>query len=79
MRDRAEVNAELTRLGRVAQGIQARYGAYIALHQAACLHGDYKEAQEHREQVHTVVDALLDNGEAIQRLVNEADALPPGQ
>ena len=76
MTRRQEVTVELQRLGKVAVGIQARYGAYLALHQAACLHGDFKQAQEHREQVHTVVDALLDNGEAIQRLSNELETLP---
>lgn len=75
MSRRDDIAAELQRLARVAVGIQARYGAYMALHGAACLNGDRQEIQQRRDEVHGVLDALLDNGEAIQRLTNEVDTL----
>lgn len=68
---------ELQRLGRVAVGIQERYGAYFALHRAACLNNDPKEIEERRQQIHDTVDMLLDNGESIQRLSQEVETLPP--
>jgi len=68
--------AELTRLGRVATSIQQRYGAYLALHRAACINQDNQEMQQRREEIHGVVDALLDNGEAIQRLTDEMESTP---
>lgn len=75
MSRREWVIAELHRLARVAMGIQARFSAYIALHQAACLNEDRQEIQERRDQIHDVVDMLLDNGEAIQRLSAEVETL----
>jgi hypothetical protein len=37
--------------------------------------GDKQELQQRRDDLHTVLDALLDNNELIQHLSNEADAL----
>ncbi len=74
MSERREwVVQELRRLGKVAAGIQARWQAYFGLHNAACMNDDPVEMQERREQLHDTLDMLLDNGEAIQKLTNEAD------
>jgi hypothetical protein len=71
-----EVARELRRLARVAEGLQARYRAHFALHGAAVLTGDPQEIQRHRDDLHTVLDAMLDNNEAVQRYADEAEALP---
>ncbi len=58
---------ELTRLARVATGIQNRYSAHFQLHVAACLNKDEPEMRQRRDELHTILDALLDNQESIQR------------
>jgi hypothetical protein len=65
------VTSELERLGRVAMGIQQRYAAHFQLHTAACLNRDEQEMRQRREELHTVLDALLDNGESVQKLSDE--------
>jgi hypothetical protein len=72
---REEIADELSRLASVAAGIQLRYQAHFSLHQAACLNGDHSEIAQRRDELHTIMDALLDNGEAIQRLAKEAERL----
>lgn len=66
-----EVVQELERLAKVAQGIQQRYIGHFALHTAACLKGDREEMQQRRDELHTILDSLLDNGESVQRLEDE--------
>jgi hypothetical protein len=70
-----DVTRELDRLARVATEIQQRYIAHFALHTAACLHGDQKEMAERRDQLHTILDALLDNGESVQRFTDKLTEL----
>lgn len=60
--------SELNRLARVAQGIQNRYSAHFQLHTAACLNKDEQEMRQRRDELHTILDNLLDNAEAIQRI-----------
>lgn len=67
---------ELARLARVANGIQTRYQAHFALHGAACYSQNSDEIQQRRDDLHTVLDALLDNGEAIHKLTYELETLP---
>lgn len=73
---REQVTRELARLGRVAVGLQTRYQAHFALHNAACYADNPTEIQQRRDDLHTVLDALLDNGEAIQKLSIELETLP---
>jgi hypothetical protein len=70
-----EVIEELNRLGRVAQGIQNRYSAHFQLHVAACLNKDEQEMRVRRDELHTLLDALLDNAEAIQRTQDELQVI----
>ena len=63
--------AELTNLARVAVVIQKRYGAHFELHAAAVLNRDTQEMVQRRDELHTILDALLDNGESVQRLQDE--------
>jgi len=70
-----QIAIELQRLGKVAMNIQARYSAYLSLHLAAAMNEDPVELTERRGQCHDTLDALLDNGEAIQRLTNEVETL----
>jgi hypothetical protein len=65
------VMTELDRLARVALGIQNRYSAHFQLHVAACLNKDEQEMQQRRDELHTVLDSLLDNQESIQRANDE--------
>jgi hypothetical protein len=62
---------ELERLARVAQGIQQRYAAHFQLHVAACLNKDEQEMRLRRDELHTILDALLDNQEAVQRVTDQ--------
>ena len=75
MTRREQIVAHLQSLGRVAQGLQMRYQAYFSLHTAACMNGDQQELQQRRDDLHTVLDVLLDNGEAIHRLTIELETL----
>jgi hypothetical protein len=67
--------SELQRLERVATEIQQRYVAHFGLHTAACLHRDPKEMAQRRDELHTILDSLLDNGESVQRVTDELLAL----
>ena len=69
------ITRELTRLARVASGLQLRYQAHFSLHQAASMAGNENEICQRRDDLHTVLDALMDNGEAIQRLIRELETL----
>lgn len=71
MTARETISKELNRLARVAQGIQTRYQAFFSLHDAAAANEDKDEMAQRRDELHTVLDALLDNGEHIHRLTNE--------
>lgn len=68
---------ELNRLAKMAEAIQTRYQSYLGLHHAAAMSGDKDEMRQRRDEVHTVLDALLDNGEAIQGLARELEDNPP--
>jgi hypothetical protein len=74
-RNAVQVVRELERLARVAQGIQNRYGAHFSLHIAACLNRDEQEMRQRRDELHTILDSLLDNQEAIQRATDELTEL----
>jgi hypothetical protein len=63
-----EIITELERLAKVAQGLQQRYIAHFALHAAACVNNDRAEMTQRRDELHTILDSLLDNGESIERL-----------
>jgi rRNA pseudouridine-1189 N-methylase Emg1 (Nep1/Mra1 family) len=65
------VALELERLARVASEIEQRYIAHFALHRAACLHRDPEEMRLRRDQLHTILDTLLDNGESVQKLTDK--------
>ncbi len=73
-----ETISELTRLARVAQGIQNRYAAHFQLHVAACLNKDEVEMKQRRDELHTILDALLDNAESIQRTNDKLQDLSKG-
>jgi len=73
-----DVCNELTRLARVATGIQQRYSAHFSLHMAACLNRDEKEMRQRRDELHTLLDSLLDNQEAIQRATDQLEKLAGG-
>lgn len=75
MHRRDEINLELQRLARVAGGLQMRYRAHLDLHSAAAMARNKDELVQRRDDVHTVLDALLDNGEAIQTLIAELETL----
>lgn len=75
MSRQADIHRELHRLGRVASGIQERYTAYFSLHRAAAANQDKQEMAQRREDLHTVLDAMLDNGEAIAHLAHELETL----
>jgi hypothetical protein len=64
---------ELQRLARVANSISSRYAAHIALHRAACLNGNAEEMTQRRDELHTLLDSILDNSEEIQRLHDEVE------
>jgi hypothetical protein len=66
-----ELTVELQRLTRVANEIQQRYIAHFALHTASCIHGDRAEMTQRRDELHTILDSLLDNAEAVQRVTDE--------
>ncbi len=76
MTEREQIAAKLHQLGKVAMNIQARYSAYMSLHLAASMNEDPVELAERRGQCHDTLDALLDNGEAIQHLSNVLETLP---
>jgi hypothetical protein len=65
------VSHKLEQLARIAMSIQSRYGAHFALHSAAVLDKDRDAVLEHRQALHSILDRLLDNGEAIQRATDE--------
>lgn len=75
MRSRDETVNELVRLGRLALSIDERLRAYLALHIAACMNWDEQEMQTRRDEVHAVIDSLLDNAESIHRLTAELERL----
>jgi hypothetical protein len=66
-----EISRQLEHLARVAQTLQGKYAAHMALHQAAVLEEDKEQMSEHRRSLHVLLDRLLDNGEAVQRLSDE--------
>lgn len=70
-----ELAAELRRVGLVAASLQARYQAHIALHRAACMTGTPAELEQRRDEVHTILDVLLDNEQDLQRLLLAAGML----
>lgn len=76
MTRRDEIVRELQRLQRVAGGIQQRYQAHFMLHNAATANADKEEMGRRRDELHAVLDVLLDNGEAIAALTAELEALP---
>lgn len=76
MTRREQITAELARLGQVAQGLYLRQGAHMNLYSAALISRDVEEVELRRDELHTLLDALLDNGEAINRLARELESLP---
>jgi predicted nucleic acid-binding Zn-ribbon protein len=70
-----EITAEFRRRASVANGIEQRLAAHFSLHRAACLNRDNQEIQQRRDELHTVLDALLDNWEAVQSLIAELQEL----
>lgn len=76
MTRREEIAIELNRLAKVAVGIQLRYQAFMTLHAAASANCDEQELTQRRDELHTVLDALLDNGEAVDRLKSVLETIP---
>lgn len=70
-----QVVADLQDKARVAVVIQKRYAAHFELHGAALLNRDWQECAQRRDELHTILDALLDNAESIQRLNDELTAI----
>lgn len=66
-----QIVRQLQNLERGAAGLALRYPAHFNLHLAACLNGDREEITRRRDELHTVLDALLDNTEAVQHLQRE--------
>jgi hypothetical protein len=60
-------SAELNRLAVEAESLSKRLSAFLTLHEAACLNGTSTELGQRREEVHTLLDAILDNTEAVHR------------
>lgn len=73
-----EITRKLEAASRTAEVIRNRYAAHFQLHTAACLNRDAKEMTERRDELHTILDALLDNGESLQRYVDELHNLSRG-
>lgn len=73
-----EIITELQRLGRVATSLQTRYSAHFSLHQVAAMAGDRQEIAQRRDELHTILDVILDNGESIHRLTEELHRLSAG-
>ena len=72
---REQIAAELNRLAKAANAIQIRYSAFMQLHSAASLQGDGDELVQRRDELHSMLDMLLDNGEQIERLRRELETL----
>jgi hypothetical protein len=70
--------AELNRLAAEADGLNKRYGAYLALHDAACMAGNEKEMEERRLECHAMLDAVLDNSQAVHRASRELRQIVEG-
>lgn len=66
-----QIGCELVTRARIAESIQAKYLAHLGLHSAAVLDSDKDQIMEHRQALHVLLDRLLDNGEAVQRLLDE--------
>ncbi len=65
----------LEEAARVAAIIQNRYAAHFQLHVAACLNADKQEMAQRRDELHTILDSMLDNQERIQHLTDEMTKL----
>lgn len=70
--------AELNRLAAEADALQKRYGAYLALHDAACMAGNEKEMEERRNECHALLDLVLDNSQAVHRASRELRGIVEG-
>jgi 1,4-alpha-glucan branching enzyme len=66
-----ELVCELRRLSQAADGIQIRWVAYFNLHVAASISGDREELERRRGEMHDILDALLDNSEAVEYIKRE--------
>ena len=70
-----QIVVELKDKARVALVIQKRYGAHFELHCAAALNRDRQEMAQRRDELHTILDALLSNAEEVQALSDELAVL----
>jgi hypothetical protein len=70
--------AELSKLANEAEGLQKRYGAYLALYDAACMAGNEAEITQRRDECHTLLDGILDNTRTVHYISREVQDLLAG-
>lgn len=66
---------ELLHLASVSEGLKLRNEAGVALYNAALLSNDQQGAADQRENLHILLDSLLDNGARLHKLRMELRSL----
>ena len=70
--------AELNQLAAQADGLQKRYSAHLMLYDAACMADNADEITQRREELHTLLDTILDNAQEVHFRSRELQKLMQG-
>lgn len=71
MSTREELAREVVRLARIGESANARYSAHLMLHTLAARSQDAGDMVQRRDELHTILDVVLDNSESIERANNQ--------